>query len=41
MNSIFITDGVHKNEIKEKTSISNLLKKYNVTTNYYQSTLRW
>ena len=41
IDSIFITDGVHKNEIKEKTSISNLLKKYNVTTNYYQSTLRW
>ena len=41
IDSIFITDGVHKNEIKEKTSISNLLKKYNVMTNYYQSTLRW
>ena len=39
-DSLFITEGVHKNEIQEE-GIENVLKKYNVNSTYYQKVLKW
>ena len=39
-DSLFITGGIHNKEI-EKEGIQNVLKKYEVKTNYYQSALKW
>ncbi len=39
-DSLFITSGIHKTEI-QKEGITNVLKKYNVDTTYYQSVLKW
>ena len=41
LDSIFITDGVHRAEFKNENDIENLLKKYKVTTNYFQKKLIW
>ena len=40
-DSLFITDGIHKNEIKESDNLSNILKRYNVETNFIQEKLHW
>jgi len=40
-DSLFITDGVHKNEIKGLGNLSNLFKKYKVKTNFIQEKLHW
>ena len=40
-DSLFILEGVHKNEIKEIDNLSNILKKYNVETNFIQEKLFW
>ena len=40
-DSLFIIDGVHKNEIKQLDNLSNILKKYNVETNFIQEKLNW
>ncbi len=40
-DSLFITDGIHKNEIKRLDNLSNILKKYNVETNFIQEKLEW
>ena len=40
-DSLFITNGVHKNEIKGLDSLSNILKRYNVETNFIQEKLQW
>ena len=39
-DSLFITGGIHSKEIKNE-GIENVLKKYKVETNYYQSALKW
>ena len=39
-DSLFITGGIHKNEIQNE-GINNVLKKYDVKTTYYQSALKW
>ena len=39
-DSLFITGGIHNKEI-EKEGMENVLKKYEVKTNYYQSVLKW
>ena len=38
-SSLFISGGIHKNEISG--DVQSLLKKYNVTTNFIQSKLKW
>ncbi len=43
LDSIFITSGIHKSEINNENeeSIEELLKKYNVSGNYFQNELTW
>jgi len=41
IDSLFITNGVHKNEIKNNEILTTLLKKYNVKTNFFQKELEW
>ena len=41
IDSLFIYNGVHKNEIKGNEEISALLKKYDVKTNFLQKELKW
>ena len=40
-DSLFILDGVHKNEIENLDNLNNILKKYNVKINYVQKQLNW
>ena len=40
-DSLFILDGIHKNEVKELNSLSKIFKKYNVETNFVQEQLNW
>ena len=40
-DSLFIIDGVHKNEIKGTENLSKILKKYDVKTNFIQKKLHW
>ena len=40
-DSLFIIDGVHKNEIKGIENLSKILKKYDVKTNFIQEKLHW
>ena len=39
-NSLLISNGVHKQEIKDK-GIENVTKQYEVVVNYIQSNLKW
>ena len=41
IDSLFIYNGVHRNEIKNHKELSDLLKKYNVKTNFFQKELKW
>ena len=41
LDSIFITDGVHREEFKNENDLADLLKKYKVTANYFQKNLKW
>ena len=41
IDSIFILNGVHINEIENEDQLNKLFKKYNVRPNYYQKTLNW
>ena len=41
IDSIFITDGVHREEIKDITKLDTLLIKYKVKTNFFQKELTW
>ena len=40
-DSLFIIDGVHKNEIKGTENLSKIFKKYDVKTNFIQKKLHW
>ena len=39
-DSLFVTSGIHNEEIKNE-GIESVLKKYDVKTKYYQSALKW
>ena len=41
IDSIFISNGVHRNEFKNDSEIIKLLKKYKVEANYFQKSLTW
>ena len=41
IDSLFIYNGVHKNEIKNDEDLPALLKRYNVKTNFFQKELKW
>ena len=38
---MFITNGVHREEIKDITKLDTLLIKYKVKTNFFQKELTW
>ena len=41
IDSIFITEGVHRKEIGDVTKLDALLKRYKVKTNFFQKELTW
>ncbi len=41
IDSLFIYSGVHRNEIKNNKELPALLKRYGVTTNFFQKELEW
>ena len=41
IDCVFIAEGVHRDEYKDKSELNNLLKKYNVKANFFQTELRW
>ena len=41
LDSIFITNGIHRSEYKSEKDLTTLLKKYSVDTKYFQSQLIW
>ncbi len=41
LESLFITGGIYKSKIKNEEDIKELLKKYNVSTDYFQNELTW
>ena len=41
LDSLFIYNGVHRNEIKNDEELPALLKRYNVKTNFFQRELKW
>ena len=41
IDSLFIYNGIHRNEIKTREELPTLLKKYNVKTNFFQKELKW
>ena len=41
IDSLFIYDGVHRNEIKRDSELPALLKRYNVNANFFQKELKW
>jgi len=41
IDSIFISNGVHRSEFKQESELSELYKKYEVKPSYYQSELIW
>ena len=41
IDSIFITEGVHRQEIDDTSKLDALLKKYKVKTNFFQKELTW
>ena len=41
IDSIFISNGVHRKEFKNENELDDLLKKYKVKTNYFQTELNW
>ena len=41
LDSVFITNGVHRSKIFNETIIQKLLEEYSVTANYFQNDLTW
>ena len=41
IDSIFITEGVHRKEFNNSSELNKLLGKYNVTANFFQKELKW
>ena len=41
IDSVFISDGVHRDEYNEISELDTLLKKYKVKANFFQRELKW
>ena len=41
IDSLFICNGVHRNEFKTDKELLSLLAKYDVRANYFQKELKW
>ncbi len=41
IDSLFISNGVHRNEFENQSELEDLLKKYRVEANYFQTDLTW
>ena len=41
LDSLFITNGIHKSKLINKESVEEFLKLNNVTANYFQRELTW
>ena len=41
LDSEFITSGIHRSKINNEEGIKELLKKYNVSADYFQNELTW
>lgn len=41
LDSLFITNGIHRMEFKKEEDLNKLLKKYNVSTSFFQKNLHW
>ena len=41
IDSIFITEGVHRKEFNNSSELNKLLGKYNVSANFFQKELKW
>jgi len=41
LDSLFITNGIHRSEFKDEKELDELLKKYNVKSKYFQNALVW
>ncbi len=41
IDSLFIYNGVHRNEVNNDEDLPTLLKRYNVKTNFFQKELKW
>ena len=41
LDSIFITSGIHKSKINNEKVLDELLKKHEVSANYFQNELTW
>ena len=41
IDSIFISNGVHRSEFKDESELISLQSKYKVKVNYYQTQLTW
>ena len=41
IDCIFISDGVHRSEYKDKSELGTLLTKYNVKANFFQKEFKW
>ena len=41
LDSLFITSGIHRTEFKEDDELNCLLKKYKVSSKYFQKSLNW
>ncbi len=41
IDSLFITNGVHRDELRNEIKLESILKRYGVVTTYFQSELTW
>ena len=41
IDSIFISDGVHRSDFKDESELETLASKYKTEVSYYQSQLIW
>ena len=41
IDSIFITEGVHRKEFNNFSGLKKILRKYGVKTNFFQKELKW
>jgi ribonucleotide monophosphatase NagD (HAD superfamily) len=41
IDSVFISNGVHRNEFKNQNELTDLLKRYKVEADYFQTDLTW
>ena len=41
IDSLFITNGVHRDELRNEIKLESILKRYGVVITYFQSELTW